>query len=117
MSIARSPRLATASQSFFSARRADRRRRRDRARIDIPMRVLDQMLEELEQMNLQGTKRVPTGFESRIEQLAEVLPVEMPRMRSNVAPVTLMDMVFEVQDRLLDERAGGLRRRLDSEVA
>ena len=120
MTVEPRARLESANRLIHRERRDQRRRRHARARIDAPIRLLDEMLEELEQMNLAGAKRVPLAFESRIERLVNVLPrevAEMPPMRTNISPVKLMDMVFELQDRLLEVRAGHARSVLDSDVA
>ena len=108
--------VAAAVSSIRSARLAAAEQRRLRARTDLPMAVLDVMLEELEQMNLSGLKRVPRVFEARIEQLVGVLGAEageLPPLRTNIAPVRLMDMVFDLQDRLLEARSGMRRDELE----
>lgn len=112
--------LATANLTIRRGLRAHHRRRRERARLEVPMRVLDRMLEELEQMNLSGQKRVPLAFEPRITELVGVLgreAGELPPLRTNISPVKLMDMVFELQDRILEARAGRQRRQPETEVA
>jgi hypothetical protein len=84
------------------------------------MRYLDDMLEELEQMNLSGVGRVPPSFEPRITDLVGVLGTEggtFPPMRTNIAPMKLMDMVFEVQDRVLEARSGPLRHAVELDAA
>lgn len=111
--------IDAANSEIRRARRERQRQLSNRIRWDLSMLVLDEMLEDLEQLNLRGIRRVPTTFEPRITALAEVLVPEagdLPPMRTNIAPTRLMDMVFDLQERVLDLRSGGRRVILDDEL-
>ena len=86
-----------------------RRRHQDAARRRAvrPIRVIDELLEELEELHLAGRKRVPDSFEARLEGLNAAVPPELRReLRSRITIVHLMDRLYEMQDTLLQRKAG-----------
>ncbi|GAC1656494.1 MAG: hypothetical protein NVS9B1_12010 [Candidatus Dormibacteraceae bacterium] len=91
------------------------RRRYLRARVLVPLRVIDEMLEDLEQLNLVGRRRVPMTWDSRLASVHTMLPAEIhevPDLRSNIATTRLMDRLYHLQDLLLDIKVGPIRREL-----
>lgn len=91
------------------------RRRYLRARVAVPLRTIDLMLEDLEELNLAGRRRVPFEWEARLARLVAMLPAEVhwiPELRSNIATTRLMDRLYELQDRLLDLKVGPARSAL-----
>jgi hypothetical protein len=90
---------------------SDRMRRSQRSeteRLTAIIRAIDELMFSLEELNLQGIDRVPAGLRERagalIEQvLARPVPAEARsdpfRIRYRVVP--MMDVLFEVQDRVL----------------
>ena len=85
----------------------EERRREARRLANLPVRSIDLMLAELEEMHLAGRKRVPETFEPRLEALAGNLPAEYrPELRSRITIVHLMDRLYAIQDRLLSRRQG-----------
>jgi len=88
-----------------------RRRHEDaaRRRAERPIRVIDELLAELEELHLAGRKRVPDSFEGRLDELNASLPAELRReLRSRITIVHLMDRLYEMQDALLQRKAGAL---------
>ena len=93
------------------------RRHRERSlaawRIDAPIVEIDRMLDELETMNLSGRRRVPLGWEPRLQRFLASIPAGCRQeLRGNISPNRLMDSLYEIQDRLLDLKIGPLRHAL-----
>ena len=91
------------------------RRRYLRARVMVPLRLIDEMLEDLEQLNLGGRRRVPPSWDARLARFFPLLPAEIhdvPDLRSNIATTRLMDRLYHLQDLLLDIKVGPIRREL-----
>ena len=85
-------------------------RREARRRADLPMRSIDALLAELEELHLAGRKRVPETFDQRLESLTATLPDDCrTELRSRITIVHLMDQLYAIQDCLLSRRAGGRR--------
>jgi hypothetical protein len=87
----------------------DVKARQDRVRR--PVQLIDRLLQELEEMNLKGMKRVPTSYELRLEEiLALVSPIgSMPQLANikvKVGIPKLMDALFAVEEALFAERRG-----------
>src|SRR2546421_4455223 len=87
----------------------DLKARQDRVRR--PVQLIDRLLQELEEMNLKGMKRVPTSYELRLEEiLALVSPIgSMPQLANikvKVGIPKLMDALFAVEEALFAERHG-----------
>jgi hypothetical protein len=83
--------------------------RQDRVRR--PVQLIDRLLQELEEMNLKGMKRVPTSYELRLEEiLGLVSPIgSMPQLANikvKVGIPKLMDALFAVEEALFAERRG-----------
>jgi hypothetical protein len=88
----------------------EERRREARRRADRPMRSIDALLAELEELHLTGRKRVPETFDTRLEGLIATLPRDCrTELRSRITIVHLMDQLYAIQDCLLSRRAGGRR--------
>jgi len=90
---------------------SDRQRRSQRSeneRLTSIIRAIDELMFSLEELNLQGIDRVPAGLRERAGALIELVlarpaPTEVRsdpfRIRYRVVP--MMDVLFEVQDRVL----------------
>lgn len=86
-----------------------------RARLVLPIRLIDILVGELEEMNLANRRRVPRAWDRRLARLLATLPGEVgevPVLRGNIAPSRLMDRLFQVQDALLDLKVGPVRHEL-----
>jgi hypothetical protein len=85
----------------------ERQRREQRRRAGLPVRSIDALLAELEELHLTGRKRVPETFDARLEELNAVLPADCrTELRSRITIVHLMDRLYAIQDRLLSRRSG-----------
>ena len=85
----------------------DQRRRRlaQQLRLRRPVQQVDEILQDLEEVHLQGGIKVPVAIIARIEQLLETLPVdcrtEFP-LRTTI--VRVMDRLYAIQDLLLSRK-------------
>lgn len=103
------------AQTNAYIRDAEQRHRSLKARQDQrrrPIALIDRLLQELEEMNLKGMKRVPVSYEPRLEEiLALVGPLpaiaaEMANIKVKVGIPKLMDALFAVEEALFTERHG-----------
>ena len=84
--------------------------RRDKVRR--PVQLIDRLLQELEEMNLKGMKRVPTSYESRLEEILILvgpitsMPDQVANIKVKVGIAKLMDALFAVEEALFSERNG-----------
>jgi hypothetical protein len=108
--------LGDANRDIRWARRRHILKRLQRWRITSPILVIDGMLEDVEQMNMQGARRVPISWEPRLELLAANLPAgvhaDRAELRAGISPNRLMEALFCLQDQLLDLKIGPLRPAL-----
>jgi len=90
---------------------AEQRRREQRRRAQLPVRRIDALIAELEELHLAGRKRVPETFDRRLEALNATLPADCrTELRSKITIVHLMDRLYAIQDclfRRLSGRAAG----------
>src|SRR5262249_41987143 len=93
--------------------REERRRRMERQRVVRPIQVIDGLLAELEELHLNGRKRVPDSFDPRLAALVDVCPeARGHELRSRITIVHLMDELYGIQELLLEIKSG-LARTLD----
>jgi hypothetical protein len=86
----------------------ERRLREERRLAALPIRTIDALLAELEELHLDGRKRVPETFDPRFEALMATLPSDCRlELRSRITIVHLMDRLYAIQDRLLSQRTEG----------
>lgn len=109
------PRIRTMQMSTLQTTNdqiiTDVRRRRledaARRRAVRPIRVIDELLAELEELHLAGRKRVPDSLDDRLMALNAGLPEALRReLRSRITIVHLMDRLYEIQDALLQRKTG-----------
>ncbi|MDQ6900497.1 MAG: hypothetical protein M3072_13500 [Candidatus Dormibacteraeota bacterium] len=106
-------RLGRTNGEIQAGERQGRARRHRWLRVQEPISLIDIMLNDLENMNLLGVKRVPPGWEARLTRLRELLPFScVSDLRARVAPARLMEALFEIQDQLFDLKIGPARRAL-----
>ena len=73
-------------------------RRWKQGRLDQAIRVLDDLIGDIEQLNLEERSRVPLGWQTRLAKMAASLPVECgDRLRAGISPQRLLDQVYEIQ--------------------
>jgi hypothetical protein len=94
--------LHRANTEVVDALIQNERRRRIGVRRRRPILLIDALLEDLEVLHLSGRHRVPASWESRLRAVEAAVP---SRCRQNlptrVKITTLMDRLYEVQERLL----------------
>src|SRR5713226_8279200 len=77
-----------------------------------PIQLIDRLLQELEEMNLKGMKRVPTSYEPRLEEILVLvspigsMPDQVANIKVKVGITKLMDALFAVEEALFTERRG-----------
>jgi hypothetical protein len=88
----------------------DLKARQDKVRR--PIQLIDRLLQELEEMNLKGMKRVPTSYEPRLEEILvlvtpiRAMPDQVANIKVKVGIAKLMDALFAVEETLFAERRG-----------
>src|SRR4029077_5454974 len=96
----------------------DLRARQDQLRR--PVQLIDRLLQELEELNLKGFKRVPMAYEPRLEEILRLvgpvqsLAVDLAHIKVQVGISKLMDALFAGEEALFTERHG---RAVDADVA
>jgi hypothetical protein len=77
-----------------------------------PVQLIDRLLQELEELNLKGFKRVPMSYEPRLEEILRLVgPVQslaedLANIKVKVGIPKLMDALFAVEEALFTERHG-----------
>jgi hypothetical protein len=103
------------AQTNATIREAERRQReaRDReSRLRRPVRLIDQLLQELEELNLKGMKRVPMAYEPRLDEIVGlVAPTpavvdHLSNVKVKVAIPKLMDALYAIEEAVFVERLG-----------
>jgi hypothetical protein len=103
------------AQTNAYIRDAEQQHRELKARQDKvrrPVQLIDRLLQELEEMNLKGMKRVPTSYESRLEEILVLvspitsMPDQVANIKVKVGISKLMDALFAVEEALFSERNG-----------
>jgi hypothetical protein len=103
------------AQTNASIRDAERQHRDQKARQDEvrrPVQLIDRLLQELEELNLKGFKRVPMAYEPRLEEILRLVgPVQslaedLANIKVKVGITKLMDALFAVEEALFTERHG-----------
>ncbi len=103
------------AQTNANIREAERRHRDLKARQDEvrrPILLIDRLLQELEEMNLKGMKRVPVAYEPRLEEILTLVgPIpsmaeQLANIKVKVGIAKLMDALFAVEEALFTERRG-----------
>ncbi|HEX9096188.1 MAG TPA: hypothetical protein VF990_08810 [Candidatus Dormibacteraeota bacterium] len=88
----------------------DLKARQDRVRR--PVQLIDRLLQELEELNLKGFKRVPMSYEPCLEEILRLVgPVQslaedLANIKVKVGISKLMDALFAVEEALFTERHG-----------
>jgi hypothetical protein len=81
------------------------RRHPERDRVERLIRLTDGMMDELEQLNLDGVERVQAEWRTRLTFLFSGLPFEyVPWLRAYPSPTEVLDVLFDLQGRLLDQK-------------
>jgi hypothetical protein len=109
------PMTGLLAQTNAHIREAERRQRELKAREDRirrPVHLIDQLLQELEELNLKGMKRVPIAYEPRLDEIARlVAPTPaivdyLANVKVKVAIPKLMDALYGIEEAVFAERLG-----------
>ena len=86
------------------------RRRTHKERLGMLVSAIDELLFSLEELNLQGVDRVPAPLRDRAAGIIQLIKPTPPRegvderIRVRYRVVLMMDVLFELQERVLRER-------------
>lgn len=103
------------AQTNATIREAERRQReaRDRqSQLRRPVRLIDQLLQELEELNLKGMKRVPMAYEPRLDEILSLVAPNpavadhVGNVKVKVAIPKLMDALYAIEEAVFVERLG-----------
>jgi hypothetical protein len=103
------------AQTNAYIRDAERQHRDSKARqneVRRPIQLIDRLLQELEEMNLKGMKRVPVSYEPRLDEILRLVgPMpsvaeDLVNIKVKVGISKLMDALFAVEEALFTERRG-----------
>ena len=104
--------LAQTNAYIRDAERRHRDRKAHQDQIRRPIALIDRLLQELEEMNLKGMKRVPVAYEPRLEEILSLvgpmpsLASDMANIKVKVGIAKLMDALFTLEEALFTERHG-----------
>ena len=99
--------IARAIEDMRIADEAVRLRKVRRLRLRAAVLTIDQLLEELELLNLQGRSRSLDAWHRRLFSLGRLDPkATRLDLTSETSPQHLMDELFELQERLMRDLAG-----------
>jgi hypothetical protein len=99
------------AQANAEIRAAQQRHEIDTARrwrLGRPMRVIDELINDLEILNLRRVYRVPLSYERRLSEVREALedagvpPSDLEGVRTRIRIVRLMDQLYALQESLLE---------------
>ncbi|MGH7764789.1 MAG: hypothetical protein ACREOM_10285 [Candidatus Dormibacteraceae bacterium] len=99
--------IARAIEDMRIAEKAVRLRKVRRLRLRAAVLTIDQLLEELELLNLQGRSRSLDAWHRRLFSLGALDPKTIRlELTSETSPQHLMDELFALQERLMRDLAG-----------
>lgn len=95
--------LATANSEIREAERLDEQRHQ--ARLSEPRRLTDLLLNQLEELNLEGVSEVPDGYEPTLADLRALLVDQLgvgrqliDRLQTGASTSELIETIFAVQE-------------------
>jgi hypothetical protein len=104
--------LAQTNATIRDAERLHRELQARRDQLRRPVAVIDRILQDLEELNVRGHKRVPLAFEPRLQQLLGLLrstpsvAAQLDNLKAKIGIAKLMDALFAIQEALFTERRG-----------
>lgn len=102
--------LDTANREILAHLHSQRRRQQEEYRLKAPVRAIDHLLSDLEELHLTGRKRVPEDLDDRLAEIAALLPgrISTVDLRSRITILRLMDSLYAIQDILLRNKTASL---------
>ena len=111
--------MTTYSNAALQINRDRRRQEEARTTRDLamrPVRIIDMLISQLEDLHLEGKKRVPESFDSTLATLNSSLPDDLRQeLKSRITIAHLMDRLYDIQDQLFARLVS--RDDLDDEAA
>lgn len=101
-----------ARMEIASGRLASRRRVERQLPLRLSIRLIDELLEELEGLNLARRRYVPSYVQPFLARLQALGEVETELMRPRMRVRTLMDRLYDAQEELLRRKGGAYRDAL-----
>jgi hypothetical protein len=104
--------LAQTNAYIRSAEQQSRALKARQDRLRRPVQMIDRLLQELEELNLKGFKRVPISYEPRLDEILALVgpmgsvPEQLANIKVKVGISKLMDALFAVEEALFTERHG-----------
>ena len=98
--------IARAIEDIRIAANTARFQRQRHRRLRAAILTIDQLLEELERLNLQGRSRVPSAWHRHLFPLWRLPNATRLELSSATSPQHVMDELFELQGRLMRDLAG-----------
>jgi hypothetical protein len=104
--------LAQTNAYIRNAEQQSRALKARQDRLRRPVQMIDRLLQELEELNLKGFKRVPISYEPRLEEILTLVgpigsvPEQLANIKVKVGISKLMDALFAVEEALFTERHG-----------
>ena len=104
--------LAQTNAYIRDAERQSRDQKASQDRVRRPIQLIDRLLQELEELNLKGMKRVPISYEPRLEEILVLvgpiasMPDQLSNIKVKVGITKLMYALFAVEEALFAERRG-----------
>jgi hypothetical protein len=104
--------LAQTNAYIRDAERQSRDQKAHQDQIRRPVQLIDRLLQELEELNLKGMKRVPISYEPRLEEILTLvspiasMPDQVANIKVKVGISKLMDALFAVEEALFAQRRG-----------
>jgi hypothetical protein len=98
--------IARAIEDVRIAAETDRVRKLRRLQLRAAVLTIDQLLEELELLNLQGRSRSLAAWHRRLFSLGRLPNATRLDLTSETSPQHVMNELFELQQRLMRELAG-----------
>lgn len=97
--------LLATNQQIVDSLRTQAHRHALRHRERHPLRAIDALIADLEEMHLAGRKRVPDTLDGRLAAVAAVVPEgHRAELRTRITIAHLMDRLYEAQEALLHQR-------------
>jgi hypothetical protein len=99
--------MAQANAEIRAAQRQHEVDTARRWRLGRPMRLIDELINDLEILNLRHIYRIPLSYESRLGRLRVLLddsgvpPSELEGLRPRIRIASMMDRLFAIQESLL----------------
>ena len=99
--------LAETNRQIWSAQTGGHRRNAEAARLKGLIRAIDEVVDEVERVNLESGRNVPSRLREQAMELIETVTGARPE-RVPTRGLTLLDSLYQAQERVLKIRAATL---------